>query len=200
VTSAAFFREPAHFELLAQTVLPGLATAPGRRALNLWSAGCASGEEAWSLAMVVDEARLPSRVTVSILATDHDPAVLAAAGDGVYRDDQMRGVSAERRRRYFVRGVGPRSGQWRVVAELRDRVEFVELDLVSRWPVRGAFDVVMCHDALSWLDPRSAVRVVRRFGEVLGTGGVMLLGTSASPTDDLPRLEPYGPAAYRKIA
>jgi chemotaxis protein methyltransferase CheR len=199
VTSAAFFREPAHCELLAQTVLPGLASAPGRRALTLWSAGCESGEDAWSLAMVVDEAHLPTRVEVSILATERDPATLAAAGTAVYGDHQMHSVNAERRQRYFVRGVGPRAGQWRVVARLRDRIEFAELDLMSPWPARTAFDVVMCHDALARLDGRSAALVVRRFGDALAPGGVMLLGGPASPSD-LPRLEPYGPDAYRKIA
>jgi chemotaxis protein methyltransferase CheR len=199
VTSAAFFRGPAHFELLARTVLPGLAEAPGRRAVSLWSAGCASGEDAWSLAMLVDEAQLPARIAVSILATDRNAAAVSAAGDGVYGSAEMRGVTAERRHRYFVRGVGPRAGQWRVVAHLRDCVEFVELDLMSPWPARTAFDVVMCHDALARLDGRSAALVVRRFGDALAPGGVMLLGGPASPSD-LPRLEPYGPDAYRKIA
>jgi chemotaxis protein methyltransferase CheR len=149
--------------------------------------------------MLVDEAQLAARVTVSILATDRDAAAVTTAGDGVYRDAQMRGVSADRRRRYFVRGVGPRAGQWRVVAHLRDCVEFVELDLMSPWPARTAFDVVTCHDALARLDARSAALVVRRFGDALAPGGVMLLGGPASPAD-LPRLEPYGPDAYRKIA
>src|SRR5689334_4975274 len=91
----AFFREPYHCALFARSVLPELARRPGR-CLQIWSAGCASGEEAWSIAMIVEEAALPCEV--AIVATDRDPAALARAGEAVYRDDQMRGVSAERRR------------------------------------------------------------------------------------------------------
>jgi chemotaxis protein methyltransferase CheR len=200
VKQGAFFREPAHFELLARTVLPGLARARNRRTLQLWSAGCSSGEEAWSIAMIVEEARVPPHVAVTILATDRDPRAVARASDGVYREDEMHRVSPERRRRHFVGGVGPRKGLWRVVAPLRDRVEFVELDLIGPWPERGAFDIVVCHDAITRLDGRSAERLVRRFADVLGPGGVMLLGSWRSLTDELPRLEPYGRAAYRKIA
>ena len=198
MTPGAFFREPSQFELLARSVLPGLARATG--AVRLWSAGCSSGEEAWSLAMVVEEARLPAELEVALLATDRDPHMLARAGEGVYGDAQMHGVSAQRRRRHFVRGVGRRAGLWRVVAGLRDRVEFVELDLLGPWPERGAFDVVVCHGALAELDARAAARLVRRFGDVLAPGGVMLLGPMRPMTDEMPRLERYGRDGYRKIA
>lgn len=194
----AFFREPYHCELFARTVLPELARRPGRRGLQLWSAGCSSGEEAWSIAMIVEEARLPREV--AIVGTDGDPAALARAGEAVYRDDQMRRVNAERRQRHFVRGVGPRRGLWRVVAALRDRVEFAELDLMGPWPERGRFDVVFCHDAIAALDARSAARLVRRFADVLAPGGVMLLGATQAASGGVPGLEPHGRAAYRKIA
>ncbi len=200
MTSGAFFREPTQFELLARTVLPGLASVRDRRAVRLWSAGCASGQAAWSIAMIVDEARLTEHVAVTIVATDRDPAALACAGQAVYGDDDMRQVSAERRRRYFVRGAGPRDGLWRVIAPLRDQIEFAELDLMGPWPARGAFDVVFWHDAHAQLEARSAARLVRRFADALGPGGVILLGSAESPTGDVPRLEPYGRAAYRKIA
>jgi chemotaxis protein methyltransferase CheR len=200
VKPGAFFREPSHFELLASAVLPGLARLRDGGAVRLWSAGCSSGEEAWSLAMVVEEARLPPELEVSVLATDRDPRMLARAGEAVYGDDQMHGVSALRRRRHFVRGVGPRAGLWRVVAPLRDRVEFAAFDLMGPWPDRGAFDVVVCHGALAELSPRSAAHLVRRFADVLPPGGVMLLGPAGPAADEVPRLEPYGRAGYRKIA
>jgi chemotaxis protein methyltransferase CheR len=200
VTPGAFFREPSQFELLAGTVLPGLARMRDGGAVRLWSAGCSSGEEAWSLAMIVEEAQWPSEIEVSVLATDRDPRLLARATEAVYGDDQMHGVSAQRRRRHFVRGVGPRAGLWRVVAPLRDRVELAALDLMGPWPDRGAFDVVVCHGALAELSLRSAARLVRRFADVLPPGGVMLLGPSGPAADEVPRLEPYGRAGYRKIA
>jgi chemotaxis protein methyltransferase CheR len=200
VKPGAFFREPSQFELLARTVLPGLARTRDAGTVRLWSAGCSSGEDAWSLAMVVEETRWPPELDVALLASDRDPRMLACAREAVYGDDQMLRVSAQRRRRHFVRGVGPRAGLWRVIAPLRDRVEFVELDLLGPWPERGEFDVVMCHGALAELDPRGAARLVRRFADVLAPGGVMLLGPIRPAAGEVPRLEPYGRAGYRKLA
>jgi chemotaxis protein methyltransferase CheR len=199
VTPGGFFCEPSHVELLARSVLPALAR---RKAggVRLWSAGCASGEEAWSLAMIVEEADLPGELDVTLVASDGDPRMLAQASEAVYDEDAMRGVSATRRRRHFVRGAGPRAGLWRICASLRDRVEFVELDLLGPWPDRSAFDVVMCHGALAGMSPRSTARLVRRFADALAPGGVMLLGPVQPDSGQTPRLEPYGPAGYRKIA
>jgi chemotaxis protein methyltransferase CheR len=200
VKPGAFFRESSQYELLARTVLPGLARTRDSGAVRLWSAGCSSGEDAWSLAMVVEETQWPSELDVALLASDRDPRMLATAREAVYGDDQMQRVSAQRRRRHFVRGVGPRAGLWRVIAPLRDRVEFAVLDLMGPWPERGAFDVVVCQGALAQLSPRSAARLVRRFADVLPPGGVMLLGPAGTAAAEVPRLEPYGPAGYRKTA
>jgi chemotaxis protein methyltransferase CheR len=87
-----------------------------------------------------------------------------------------------------------------VCASLRDRVEILELDLLGRWPERGPIDVVMCHGALAGMNPRAAARLVRRFADALAPGGVMLLGPVRPDSSEMPRLEPYGPAGYRKIA
>jgi chemotaxis protein methyltransferase CheR len=188
-----FFREPYHYELLARTVLPELARA--RRRLQLWSAG-ASGGEAWSMAMVVQEARLSSLET-AIVATDHEPRRLAHASEAVYPDHDMRGVNAERRRRHFVRGQGSRSGLWRVIAELRDQVEFVELDLLGAWPERGAFDVVFCTGPITELPRHDAERLARRFAEVLAPGGAMFLAAPAR-LDGIPGVVAQGRGVYRK--
>ena len=213
----AFFSEPRQFELLVGGVLPELARA--RRRVRLWSAGCGAGEEAWSLAMVVEEAALPPEVEVEIVATEADRRALAIATEAVYRDDQMRAVSAERRRRHFVRGVGPRRGLWRVIAPLRDRVELCELDLDGPW--RGGapagaqagaragaqagaqagarFDVVFCHAPVARRVPRDAEPLIRRLAEVLAPGGALFLGRPAGP-DGLPGFVRCAPGVYRRCA
>ena len=150
--------------------------------------------------MIVEEAELPGPLDVALIASDGDPRMLAHASDAVYGDGAMHGVNATRRRRHFVRGVGPRAGLWRVCASLRDRVDFVELDLLGPWPDRGPFDVVMYHGALAGLNRQSAGRLVRRFADALAPGGVMLLGPVRPDSGEVPRLEPYGSAGYRKIA
>jgi chemotaxis protein methyltransferase CheR len=198
VQSGAFFREPYHLEILSRTVLPGLARDRGRKHLRLWSAGCGSGETVWSLAMILAEADLPSSLDVTVLGTDADPALVARAREAVYTEHRMAGVSAERRRRHFVRGTGPRQGLWRVVAPLRDQVELAELDLAGPWPAMAPFDVVVCHDPAALGGDRAA-RLIGRLADALAPGGVLLLGaTEAVP--DRPDLALEGRAAYRKTA
>lgn len=194
-----FFREPRQFALLSGSVLAGRAR-PGRRRVRLWSAGCGTGEEAWSIAMTVAETELPAAVEVDILATDGDRGALQFAGDAVYREDQMQRVSAERRRRHFVRGVGPRRGLWRVIAALRDRVELAELDLAGPWPLGAPFDAVFCDAPIARLDPRAAHQLARRLAEVIAPGGALFLGGAPGSTEDLPGLAPCGPDTYRKLA
>jgi chemotaxis protein methyltransferase CheR len=197
VQLGAFFREPRQFELLARGVLPELARA--RRRVRLWSAGCGAGEEAWSLAMVVEEAALPPGVEVEIVATDGDRRALAIAAEAVYRDDQMRPVSAARRRRHFVRGVGPRRGLWRVIAPLRDRVELRELDLDGPWQADARFEVVFCHAPIAQLDPREAEPLIRRLAAVLAPGGALVLARSPAAHDAIPGLAPCAPGVYRRV-
>jgi chemotaxis protein methyltransferase CheR len=201
VPPGAFFHEPRQFELLATGVLPELARA--RRRVRLWSAGCGAGEEAWSLAMVAEEAALPPGIEVEIIATDADHRALAIAAEAVYRDDQMRPVSAERRRRHFVRGVGPRRGLWRVIAPLRDRVELRELDLSGPWrdgagldgPV---FDVVFCQAPIARLAPHDADPLIRRLVAAVAPGGALFLGRPPAAPGAIPGLVALAPGVYRR--
>jgi chemotaxis protein methyltransferase CheR len=150
------------------------------------------------MAMVVQEARLSSLGT-AIVATDREPKLLAHASEAVYRDDDVRGVTSERKRRHFVRGQGPRSGLWRIVAALRDQVEFVELDLMGAWPERGAFDVVFCTGPIAELPAPDAVRLAHRFAGVLAPGGAMFLAAAAH-LDGIPGVAAHGRGVYRKPA
>jgi chemotaxis protein methyltransferase CheR len=195
VPPGAFFHEPRQFELLASGVLPDLVR--GRRRVRLWSAGCGAGEEAWSLAMVVEEAALPPEIEVEIVATDADRRALATAAEAVYRDDQMRPVSAERRRRHFVRGVGPRRGLWRVIAPLRDRVELCELDLDGPWRSGPGFDVVFCQAPIARPAPGDAERLIGRLAAVLAPGGALFLGRRPGVAA-IPGLVACAPGVYRR--
>jgi chemotaxis protein methyltransferase CheR len=198
VTPGAFFREPRQLALLVSAVLPELAGGRrGRRELRLWSAGCGAGEDAWSLAMTVEEARLPAELAVEIVATDGDPAALSRAAAAVYDDQAMKRVDAERRRRHFVRGVGSRRGLWRVIAPLRDRVELYALDLADPWPASPPFDAVFCH-APETRDASGAGRLARRFAEVLAPGGALFLGGSPAVPAAITGLAPWRPGVYRK--
>jgi chemotaxis protein methyltransferase CheR len=204
VQRGAFFGEPGQLELLANSVLPELGRR--RRRLRLWSAGCGTGEVAWSLAMTVAEARLPEAregreelegLEVEIIATDADPAAVARAAEAVYPEAELRQVSAARRRRHFVRGVGPRDGLWRVIAPLRDQVELYALDLAGPWPAGPAFDVVFAAPALARLVPAGARQLAGRFAEVLAPGGALFVG-GALDLGDVPGLVAWRPGVYRR--
>lgn len=194
-----FFRASCHLELLSPAALAQL--AGGRDPpLRLWSAGCSSGEDTWSLAILADEATASAAGGIAIVATDADPHVVARAAEAVYGDALMEHVDDDRRRRYFVRGEGPRLGLWRVIAPLRDCVEFSVLDLRGAWPEAPPFDLIACHVPIDTLAPPAATRLARRFADALTPGGVLLLATPpvTGAIDDVSGLEPCGRAAFRK--
>jgi chemotaxis methyl-accepting protein methylase len=207
VTPGTFFHEPDHFELLARRVLPELAREPGRAGVTVWSAGCASGEEAWSLAMVIAEAALPASWKVRVVATDRDPERLAWAANATYDDGRMSAVNPERRARHFTRDDEPGGDAWRVAPSLRARVELWTLDLGGPWPARDPsaaepwdrFDVVVCHRAIAELDAPCAARLVYRLADALAPGGVLLLGPSRWLPTGIAGFELYGRAAFRKM-
>jgi chemotaxis protein methyltransferase CheR len=193
----SFFRENHHFELLASTILPPLAQ-PGRR-IRLWSAGCSTGEEPWSLAMVVDEVLGGRRdLDVKILATDIDTQVLATARAGVYGEEQVAPVSTARRQRYLARGTGPNRGLWRIQDELRGLVRFNPLNLFEPWPMRGSFDTILCRNVIIYFDVPNKLRLIRGFHTKLGAGGHLMLGHSESMPGEVSGFTSCGRTAYRK--
>ena len=197
----SFFREPHHFEMLATEILPRL-TERGRR-VRLWSAGCSSGEEPWSLAMVVREALGDApdhKVDVKILATDIDTQVLAHARAGIYTDEQVAPVTPARRQRFLARGRGDNQGRWRVVDELRDLVTFNQLNMFDPWPMRGSFDVISCRNVLIYFDVPSKTKLVRGYHDKLHPGGYLLLGHSESLPTGISGFANVGRTAYRKLA
>lgn len=193
----SFFREPHHFETLARQVLPRF--APGGR-LRIWSAGCSSGEEPWSLAMVLHEVLDPAaRRDARILATDIDTDVLARAEAGVYGDDRVEPVSLGRRQRFLARGVGANHGSWRIKDELRDTVAFRRLNLMDEtWPMRGRFDVIFCRNVIIYFDGPDKQRLLQRYQSMLVPGGHLFLGHSESLVQGVTGLAPCGQTVYRK--
>jgi len=191
----AFFRELHHFEMLAGEVLPAL-NQRGRR-IRLWSAGCSSGEEPWSLAMVVREI-FDATMDVKILATDIDTQVLAHARAGIYTDEQVAPVAGKRRQRFLARGAGANRGLWRVADELRGLVTFNQLNLFDPWPMRGPFDVISCRNVIIYFDVPNKTNLVRGYHEKLHPGGHLLLGHSESLPTGISGFTNVGRTTYRK--
>ncbi len=138
----AFFREPHHFDHLKTEILqPLVANPPAQRRLRIWSAACSTGEEPYTLAMTVLEA-IPelSRWDIKILATDLDSDVLGKASRGHYHEDRIRGLSAERRKRFFKPVAGAREPTFAVSPELQRLITFKQLNLMHPFPMKGPIE------------------------------------------------------------
>ncbi|MFV0336171.1 MAG: CheR family methyltransferase [Tropicimonas sp.] len=177
-----FFREAHHFDLLAQDILPGLAAharAGGR--VRLWSAGCSSGPEPYSIAMVVLEA-VPEaeELDIRILATDINPQVLQVARAGLFSGADLARVPAWRRRRFFDRLPGTRSGgdTYRIRPCLANLVSFRELNLHAPWPMRNGFDVIFCRNVMIYFDRDTRNTLWSRFRAALVPNGHLFVGHS----------------------
>jgi chemotaxis protein methyltransferase CheR len=194
-----FFREGHHFVHLADQLLPELYAARARtRRLRLWSAACSTGQEPYSLAMVLAENPPPPGWDVKILATDIDSDVLATAVEGVYSEDKVEKVDAARRKRFFQEGRGARAGQLRVTDELRSLVTFRRLNLLEAWPMRGPFDAILCRNVIIYFDAETKRDLVRRFGEYLAPDGRLFLGHSESIVGATLGFAPCGQTIYRR--
>ena len=175
-----FFREAHHFECLRSTVLPGLAARRGSRRLRIWSAGCSSGEEAYSIAITV-LAGLPRPASwdIRILASDIDTDVLAAGNAAVYPVDGAASVPVALYPRLFeVSGSG---STVRVRDEVRRLVVFRRINLRAEpWPIRTLFDCIFCRNVVIYFDKDFQRRLVSRLVEYLQPGGYLFLGHSES--------------------
>jgi chemotaxis protein methyltransferase CheR len=199
-----FFRESHHFEILRDHVatIAGRAGADAPRTLRLWSAGCSSGEEPYSMALtVLDTLSRPGSWDVRILASDIDTEILATAAAGVYAEERVEAVPADLRRRYFLKGRGSQSGFVRVRPEVRELVTFRRINLrEDTWPIRSALDAIFCRNVLIYFDRELQQQLAARFVDLLKPGGVLFLGHSESLVGMRPGLEHLGNTAYRKVA
>lgn len=192
----SFLREPAHFDFLRQIILPEL---KHRRRIDIWSAACASGEEAYSLAFcVLEELDAHSAQEVRILATDISTRALATAEKAIYPADRLEAVPRHWRARYLLKGEGRWQGWFRIKPEVRSLVEFRRLNLAEPLPPLPRFPVIFCRNVMIYLDKDKQEELVRRLSACLEPGGYLLTGHSESLLGANHALEYVRPAVYRK--
>jgi chemotaxis protein methyltransferase CheR len=200
-----FYRETAHFTFLAKVMIPQLkerAARTGERRIRIWSAGCSTGEEAYTIGMTMADA-LGSTLTwdIRILASDIDTRVLAEAEQGIYAAERAAAIPAPLLRRYFLRGVGSQAGRVKVGRELRSLVHFRWINLLEEpWPIRTTFDAVFCRNVIIYFDRDARRRLIGRFADILRDGGFLFLGHSESLHGISPRFAPLANTVYRKLA
>jgi len=193
-----FFRESAHFEFLRSHALARMIEqrrARGR--LRMWSAGCSTGEEPYSLAMLLLE-YFPELQgwDVRILATDLSTRVLAQAREGVYDAPRVRQVPPALAEKYFVPDA--RRERFRVRDEVRAAVSFARLNLIESWPMQGPFDLIFCRNVMIYFDKPTQETLVRRFHGLLSPGGLLMVGHSESLTGIEHSFHYVRPAVYQK--
>jgi chemotaxis protein methyltransferase CheR len=174
-----FFREPAQLTAFVEEIIPDLLARKSVKKIRIWSAGCSSGEEPYSLAMLLQEAGWYDHAAFEIFASDINQAVLQKARKGQYRENAFRATTPAMRERYFTRET---ESIWRVKDEIRNRVSFGRLNLYdeARVSLLGHLDVVFCRNVIIYFDDASKKVVVNNFYNRLIDGGYLLLGHSES--------------------
>jgi chemotaxis protein methyltransferase CheR len=174
-----FFREPAQLQAFTEEIVPELLARKPARKIRIWSAGCSSGEEPYSIAMLLQEAGWYDRASFEIFASDISQQVLGKARKGQYRENAFRATNPALREKYFTREA---DGSWRIHDEIRNRVSFGRLNLYdeSRVSLLGHLDVVFCRNVIIYFDDASKKVVVNNFYQRLDEGGYLLLGHSES--------------------
>jgi chemotaxis protein methyltransferase CheR len=192
----SFFREAAHFEYLAETILPKI----DQPRLRFWSAACSSGEEPYSLAMVLREAVAAlDQKDVLILSTDISLRMLAIAREGVYASERLADVPKPYIQKYFERrasSMGPTL--FRVGPALRKLVRLAPLNLMQPWPMKGPFNVIFCRNVMIYFDRPTQQSLVNRFHDLLAPGGYLFVGHSEGLSGIRHEFQYMKPAIYRK--
>ena len=197
-----FFREPEHFTFLTSRILPELVSrlAAAGSPLRAWSAAASSGEEPYTLAIVLAEYfREHPQVEWQIEASDISHRMLDHARQGIYPLDTWHELAPELLRRYFQRGVGDRAGKFRVKAELRNRVRFHRINLFqAEYPVPREQHVIFCRNVMIYFDPPSRATLVQKLTRQLASGGFLFIGHSESLLGIRHDLKSVRQSVYRK--
>ncbi len=174
-----FFREEHHFDLLRTEVLPALTErAKAGKRVRIWSAGCANGQEPYSIVMAMIEAGVPMDRDVRVLATDIDPNVIVHARNGVYPDTMLSGLPDAMRTRFFTKTHLGEDPAWKADQTLRDAVHFGVLNLLEPWPMQGRFDAIFCRNVVIYFDTPTQAQLWQRFADQLTPGGWLFIGHS----------------------
>lgn len=192
-----FFREGRHFEFLRDVVLPQW-KAKGGGALRIWSAACSSGEEPYSIAILLAET-LGWELNWRVHATDISMRMLKTAQTGIYSTERLAHVPADWQRRYFQRGIGAWQGSYRIKEDLRRRIDFQHVNLLQKsYPFATRFDVVFCRNVMIYFDRETQESLIQKVSDRLIVGGYLMVGHSESLSGIRHGLSALQPALYQK--
>lgn len=196
-----FFRESSHFDYLKDVVLPELCTTQQKRSLRIWSAACSSGEEPYSIAIILKEYFAGRAETdFGILGTDVSTRILQKAALAVYDADRISGIPDSIKRKYFMRNKNPGIRTVRLIPEIRSTVTFQRMNLMDeQYGINNYFDIVFCRNVLIYFDRETQQNVICKLASRLKTGGYFFLGHSESIASMRVPLKQIKPTIFMKI-
>ncbi|MCE2596905.1 chemotaxis protein CheR [Motilimonas cestriensis] len=187
----SFFREPHHFDVLKEYLI----THPQTR--TIWCAASSTGEEPYSIAMVVAETFGRFDGPVKIIASDIDSQVLQKAQAGIYQLDRIKTLSAERCKQFFFKGKGAQAGLVKVVPELQKMIDFRQLNLLKpQWSVKGPIDVIFCRNVMIYFDRPTQLQILARMVQLLPADGLYIAGHSENFGHASHLVKPAGRTTY----
>lgn len=194
----SFFREPHHFDFLKNTVLPELQRKNSqKKRLRIWSAGCSTGEEPYSLSIVMNEVMNMAGWDCKILATDLDSNVLAHGQQGIYDIARIDTVSEVSKKRWFLKDA-KNPGLVKVKPALQQCLSFKRLNLLESWPMKGKFDVIFCRNVVIYFNKDTQRELFERYANILVDGGYLFIGHSESLHKVSDRFVSLGKTIYQK--
>jgi len=196
-----FFREPQHFEFLKDTVLHEAYNHFKQRFFKVWSAGCSSGEEVYTLAMVLSEFNIKNQgIDFSIVGTDISTQVLQKAITAIYAIDKVNVIPLDLKRRYLLKSKSDEEKTVRIVPALRSKTTFQRLNFMDNvYTLNENFDIIFCRNVLIYFDRQTQEKVINKLSRHLKQGGYFFLGHSESITGlDVP-LKQIKPTIFRKL-
>jgi len=197
----SFFREEHHFDFLKNTIIPEImAKNSHTKKIRIWSAGCSTGEEPYSIAIALYES-VPDIDTwdIKILATDLDTNVLAHGQRGVYDVERISGISKQRKKIWFRKGKGQHQGSVKVDGRLQELITFRQLNLMQNWPMKGPFDFMFCRNVVIYFDKATQRVLFDRYANLVRDKGYLFLGHSESLYKVSERFNLIGNTIYHKV-
>lgn len=193
----SFFRESPHYEYIRTAILPLLIKRG--TGVRIWSAGCSSGEEPYSIAILLnEEVSYLNRNKFRILATDISTPILEKARKGEYEKEGLLGVPVYLQKKYFTPVLSAPVPTYRVKDTIKDMVRYANLNLMAAWPMKGNFDLIFCRNVMIYFDTATQQDLVRRFYEMLVPGGYFFVGHSESLIASGCKFKYVRPATYMR--
>lgn len=197
----SFYREESHFARLRVIVSSMLDKAGPRGFIpkfNVWSAGCSTGEEPYTIAITIREAARTGQIDARIFATDISTKVLRVAEAGIYPEERVKKIATPVLGKYFQIGTGRSSGYYRLKKDIKDMVTFQRFNLMEAFPSSANFDVIFCRNVMIYFDKPTQTRLVNKYYESLKKDGYFFVGHSESLTGLKHPFKYIEPSVYQK--